>query len=98
MAENPLNQRIENRLAQPGRVPPQVIAAYEAPFPEASYKSGAAVFPLLVPLRPEDPGAAEMKAARSGLAGGGEPALGVVSDSDPGTRGRRRSFPAGVPR
>ena len=32
-----------------------VIAAYEAPFPDETYKAGARQFPLLVPSRPDDP-------------------------------------------
>ena len=29
------------------------VAAYDAPFPDASYQAGALVFPLLVPLKPD---------------------------------------------
>ena len=39
-----------------------VVAGYEAPFPHAESKAGAAQFPLLVPLSEDDPGAAEMRA------------------------------------
>ncbi|HKC88650.1 MAG TPA: haloalkane dehalogenase, partial [Blastocatellia bacterium] len=35
--------------------PPEVIAAYNAPFPDDSYKAGARQFPLLVPIKPDDP-------------------------------------------
>ena len=31
-------------------MPDDVVAAYEAPFPDAESKAGAAMFPLLVPL------------------------------------------------
>ena len=41
-----------------------VKAAYDAPFPDETYKAGAAVWPLQVPLSPDDPGAQEMKRAR----------------------------------
>jgi haloalkane dehalogenase len=36
----------------------EVVAAYEAPFPEREAKAGAKVFPTLIPLTPDAPGAA----------------------------------------
>ena len=36
---------------------PAVIAAYDAPFPDDTYKAGARQFPLLVPTSPDDPAA-----------------------------------------
>jgi haloalkane dehalogenase len=37
----------------------EVAAAYDAPFPSEASKAGARAFPAILPLRPEDPGAAE---------------------------------------
>ena len=35
-----------------------VIAAYDAPFPDDTYKAGARKFPVLVPISPDDPASA----------------------------------------
>ena len=43
--------------------PPEVVAAYDAPFPDESYKEGARQFPVLVPTRPDDPAAAANRRA-----------------------------------
>ena len=53
-------------------LPPEVVAAYDAPFPTPESKAGAQRFPLLVPLTADDTGAAEMLAVRDALAGVGE--------------------------
>lgn len=63
-------------------VAPEVIAAYEAPFPTAESKAGAAQFPLLVPTTEDAPGAVQMRALADALSRWQKPALVAFSDSD----------------
>lgn len=62
---------------------PEVVAAYEAPFPDPASKAGAAAFPLLVPIDADDPGAAQMLRTAERLETWTEPVLVAFSDSDP---------------
>lgn len=68
-------------------LPADVIAAYDAPFPDDSYKAGARQFPTLVPTSPDDPAAPANRAAWEGLRRFDKPFLCAFSDSDPITRG-----------
>ena len=62
---------------------PEVLAAYAAPFPDRSYKEGVHAFPMLVPITPDDPGAAESREARAVLSRWTKPCLLMFSDKDP---------------
>ena len=64
-------------------LPDEVVEAYEAPFPTAESKAGAAQFPLLVPTGDDQPGAAEMRAVADELSRWEKPALVAFSDGDP---------------
>jgi haloalkane dehalogenase len=67
-----------------------VIAAYDAPFPDESYKEGARQFPLLVPTSPDDPASEANRAAWKTLEQFDRPVLCAFSDSDPITAGADR--------
>ena len=64
-----------------------VIAAYDAPFPDETYKAGAREFPLLVPITPDDPATLKNRAAWKVLSQWNKPFLTAFSDSDPITAG-----------
>jgi haloalkane dehalogenase len=64
-------------------LPDDVLAAYEAPFPNAESKAGAAQFPLLVPTSDDSEGAASMRWVADELSRWERPALVAFSDSDP---------------
>jgi haloalkane dehalogenase len=64
-----------------------VIAGYDAPFPDESYKEGARQFPLLVPTSPDDPASAPNRAAWEVLGRFDRPFLCAFSDQDAITRG-----------
>src|SRR5438094_308065 len=76
---------------------PEVIAAYDAPFPDDSYKAGARQFPLLVPTSPDDPASAPHRAAWDALARFDKPFLTAFSDGDPITRGGDEQLRRTVP-
>jgi haloalkane dehalogenase len=70
----------------------EVVAAYDAPFPDNSYKAGARSFPSLVPTSPEDPAHDANVAAWEVLRRFDRPFLCAFSDGDPITRGGERQF------
>lgn len=76
---------------------PEVIAAYDAPFPDDSYTAGARIFPTLVPTRPDDPAAAANRDAWAVLSRWDKPLLTAFSDGDPVTRGGEAIFQRLVP-
>lgn len=76
---------------------PGEIAAYDAPFPDESYKSGARVFPRLVPITPEHASVDENKAAWRSLEKFEKPFLTAFSDKDAVTQGGEAIFQQRVP-
>lgn len=76
---------------------PAEIAAYDAPFPDETYKEGARQFPTLVPITPEHGSVAENKAAWDVLARFDKPLLTAFGAEDAITRGGERPFIDRVP-
>lgn len=76
---------------------PTVIAAYDAPFPDESYKAGAIIFPNLVPTTPDDPASEENRQAWKALSQFDKPFLTLFSDSDPITGGYEKVFQQRIP-
>lgn len=78
-------------------LPEDVIAAYDAPFPDDAYKAGARVFPALVPVTPDDPASEPNRKAWEVLKGWDKPLLTAFSDSDPITKGGERILQKLIP-
>jgi len=76
---------------------PEEIAAYDAPYPDESYKVAARIFPTFVPVTPEHASVAENKAAWTVLEAFDKPFLTAFSDKDPVTNGGEAVFQARVP-
>lgn len=76
---------------------PEEVAAYDAPFPDESYKAGARQFPLLVPIAPDDPAVPANRAAWQSLERFEKPFLTAFSDGDAVTRGGDAAFQQRVP-
>ncbi len=76
---------------------PEVIAAYDAPFPDDSYKAGARQFPTLVPTTPDDPASAANRAAWAQLEQWKKPFLTAFSDADPISKGGDRVLQTRIP-
>ena len=79
------------------KLSPEVIAAYDAPFPDDSYKAGARIFPSLVPTTANDPAEAANQATWDVLRRFTRPFLCAFSDSDPVSKGGERAFLGVVP-
>jgi haloalkane dehalogenase len=77
-------------------------SAYDAPFPDGSYKAGPRVMPTILPTRPDDPATEANRAALATLRELSLPFLCPFSDGDPITGGMapilKRTMPGAVGR
>lgn len=76
---------VEKGCARP--LSPEIRAAYDAPFPDDTFKAGARAFPALVPATPDDPASDANRRAWTGLQAFARPFVTAFGDSDPITRG-----------
>ena len=80
-----------------GPLPADVLAAYDAPFPDRSYQAGLRQMIALIPLTRNDPGAAIGRATMAVLEDWEKPFLTAYSDGDAATRGWAEVFQSRVP-
>jgi len=73
------------------------IDAYDAPFPDESYKEGARQFPTLVPVTPDHASVAENRAAWAVLERFDRPVLTAFGDKDAVTAGGEKAFIERIP-
>ena len=73
------------------------VAAYDAPYPDESYKAGARIFPALVPMDPSMDGVAENVEAWTVLKKWTKPFLTGFSDQDPVSKGGEQVFQKLIP-
>ena len=73
------------------------VAAYDAPFPDESYKAGARIFPALVPTSDQDPETQNNKKAWASLMKFEKPFLTLFSDKDPITKGGEKVLQKLIP-
>ena len=91
----PIGRIVAGGCSRP--VADEVVAAYDAPFPDETFKEGARQFPMLVPCRPDDPASDANRRAWQALERFEKPFLCAYSDGDPITKGADALFLSRVP-
>jgi len=92
----PVGMIIAGSIRDPA-LSPKDIAAYDAPFPDASYKMGPRAMPSLVPTLPDDPSIPAQVAAWKVFSEWQKPFLCAFTDDDPVTRGADVPFREKIP-
>jgi haloalkane dehalogenase len=98
VAANPelsVSRLVASGCVQP--LAPEVLAAYDAPFPSPDHLAGPRAMPTLVPTRPDDPASGANRSAWQRLSAWDKPFLVAFSDCDPITGGMAPILKAAVP-
>lgn len=96
----PVGKIVSRDPANPAAAPKfgeDVMAAYEAPFPNGKYMAGPLAMPMLVPIDPDNPASEANRAAWEVFKQWQKPLLTAFSDGDPITAGGERVFQKLVP-
>ncbi len=94
-SEFPLRRMLPSGMTHP--ITPGEQAAYEAPFPDASYQAGICQFPLLIAFRADHPGVPQNRAAWEALARFEKPFLTLWGALDPVAPGGDRRLQRHIP-
>lgn len=78
LPEFPQGEMVQNGVRN--KLPAKIITAYDAPYPDESYKTGPTAFTLINPVRPDDPPIAANLAAWDALADWEKPVLTLYAD------------------
>lgn len=78
LPEFPQGEMVQNGVRK--KLPEKIINAYDAPYPDESYKTGPMAFTLINPVRPDDPPIAANRAAWARLADWEKPVLTLYAD------------------
>lgn len=95
MDDMPVSEIIAGVSVNP--LEPQVLAAYDAPFPDATYKAAVLEFPSLIPTTETMAGVAENRRAWEFLERFEKPFITAFSDGDPSTKPWEAVFQARIP-
>ena len=88
----PVGQMVSRNVGDPS-----VAAAYDAPFPDPSYKAGPLIMPQYVPVTTDDPANEANEAAWEVFERWEKPFLTAFSDGDPVTRGGEKPLQRRIP-